>query len=132
MKYVISTLVILIMLTTSCSMMKNDLEKAGGIVLKNYHPESLSLDTNVYSTEDGMMVVGRLARATISPVRIPGHIDIKVSDPSGEEIYSLTANFRKLPSRRHGANPLAFSATFPELPPSGSIVEVRYDVEPHQ
>lgn len=131
MKCFAITGVLMCFVLSGCSMQRIDLEKVGHLRVKEVSPEDLKLFTSVYELEKALVVTGQLSRGALSQQQIPGHIDIRVLRESGEEIYSVKANLRRLPMARRRANPTAFSVTFPEVPPKGSLVEVSYDRRAH-
>lgn len=114
-----------------CTSTRRDLQLAGEIVLIEHRPDSLAIHTSVYEEDGGLVVVGGLSRGSLDRQRIPGHVDIRILTPDRQELYSLIANFRYMPGPRRQSKNVSFSATFPEVPPKGSILEVSYDTKQH-
>ena len=116
---------------SGCIHNRVNLKESEAIVLKVNAPQDLNLSTDVFGDDGNLVVLGRVSRGALDLRKIPGHIDIVVSNPTGEVTSTVKATFRDLPSWRHGPSPVAFRAEFPGLPPEHSVVEVTYHTNKH-
>lgn len=119
------------LLQVGCVGHRVDVLKEGVIQLHESIPPGLSVNTDVFADEGNLVVIGRMSRGPLDLRPIFGHIDITVTTPTGDEIATVKASFRKLPTWRHGPHPMAFRAEFPGVPPPNSLVEVTYHAERH-
>ncbi len=126
-------IVILILCFTliGCSTQRIDLERSGYLRVKESSPSNTWLLTSVYEVDESLVVTGTISQGTLSNLHLPGHIDIRVVNEVGEEIYLVKASLHRVPVARRRVHPMAFSVTFPAMPPKGSMVEVVYDRETH-
>lgn len=116
---------------SGCIHNRVNLEESKAIVLKVNAPKEINLTTDVFGDDGNLVVLGRVNRGALDLRKIPGHIDIVISNASGEVVSTVKARFRDLPAWRHGPSPVAFRAEFPGLPPENSVVEVTYHRERH-
>lgn len=118
--------------TSSCITNRVDLLETNGITLSEDVPPELKISTSIYQDDGNLVVLGRLSRGSLDLRRIPGHIDIQVLTATGEEVADVKAQFRSLPTWRHGPSPVAFRFELPGVPPLGSRVLVKYHVSQHE
>lgn len=116
---------------SGCIHNRVNLEDSEAIVLKVNGPKEINLTTDVFGDDGNLVVIGRVSRGALDLRKIPGHIDIVISNSSGDVLSTVKARFRDLPTWRHGPSPVAFRAEFPGLPPEHSVVEVTYHTERH-
>lgn len=116
---------------SGCIRNRVNLEDSEAIVLKVNGPKEINLTTDVFGDDGNLVVIGRVSRGALDVRKIPGHIDIVISNPTGEVTSTVKAKFGDLPGWRHGPSPVAFRAEFPGLPPEHSVVEVTYHTDKH-
>jgi hypothetical protein len=129
-----NTLLVITALSTiiaGCTGKRVDLVESKAITLVQRSPENLAMSTSIFNDDGNLVILGSVSRGPLSKQLIPGHVDILITDSNGEELSSIQAHFRKLPSRRHGANPVAFRAELPGTPPLGSQIVIKYDIVDH-
>lgn len=114
-----------------CSLSHVDLIRSDDLKLVEELPEALRIKTSVYEDDGNLVVLGAAKAGPLDTSRIPGHVDLAVLSLEGEELATVKANFRSLPSWRHGPKPVAFRVELPGLPPKGSTVKVVYHLAPH-
>lgn len=124
-------LVGIVLATSSCMSNRVNLLETKALVLREVAPTELKISTSVYEDDGNLVILGRLRRNTLNVRSIPGHVDIEVLTAQGEELATIKAQFSSLPSWRRGPNPVAFRAELPGVPPLGSTVQVKYDVNKH-
>lgn len=124
-------MLLILPLVSGCVGHRINLLEGGSIRLHEKVPADLSVQTDVFSDDGNLVVVGRMSRGPLDLTPIFGHIDIVVVSSSGEELSSVKADFRKLPTWRRGPHPLAFKAEFPGVPPEHSVIEITYHKEKH-
>ena len=116
---------------SSCITNRVNLLKANEVVLNEVVPPELKISTSVYNDDGNLVILGRVSRGSLDIRRIPGHVDVEIFSPAKEELASIKASFRALPTWRHGPSPVAFRVELPGTPPVGSIVNVIYHREQH-
>jgi hypothetical protein len=116
---------------SSCIENRVDLLRTKTITLNEVVPPEIKISTSIYEDKGNLVVLGRLGRGSLDSRNIPGHIDIVVLTTEGEELAVIKAQFRSLPTWRHGPNPVAFRVELPGIPPLGSTVQVKYHVSQH-
>lgn len=120
-----------LLILSGCIHNRVNLKESEAIVLKVNAPQDLNLSTDVFGDDGNLVVIGRVSRGALDVRKIPGHIDIVISNSSGDVLSTVKARFRDLPTWRHGPSPVAFRTEFPGLPPENSVVEVTYHTERH-
>ncbi len=120
-----------ILIVTGCVGKRIDLVESESITLDQRSPANLKMSTSVYNDDGNLVILGRISRDSLNQQLIPGHIDVLITDSNGAELSIIQARFRKLPTWRHGPNPVAFRVELPGTPPHGSKVIVKYDTEVH-
>lgn len=120
-----------LLVLSGCVHNRVNLKESIAIVLKVNAPKEINLTTDVFGDGGNLVVLGRVSRGALDLGKIPGHIDIVISNASGEVVSTVETRFRDLPTWRHGPSPVAFRTEFPGLPPENSVVEVTYHTERH-
>lgn len=123
--------VLSLLFLSGCTHNRVNLKESKAIVLKVNAPKEINLTTDVFGDDGNLVVLGRVGRGALDLRKIPGHIDIIISNASGEVVSTVKARFRDLSTWRHGPSPVAFRTEFPGLPPENSVVEVTYHTERH-
>lgn len=121
-----------LLIVTGCVGKRIDLVESKSITLDQRSPANLKMNTSVYNDDGNLVILGRIDRGSLDQQRILGHIDILIIDSQGDELSSIQARFQKLPTWRHGPNPVAFRAELPGTPPAGARIIVKYDTETHK
>ena len=120
-----------LLIVTGCVGKRIDLVESKSITLDQRSPANLKMNTSVYNDDGNLVILGRIDRGSLNRQLIPGHVDVLITDSNGAELSIIQARFRKLPTWRHGPNPVAFRVELPGTPPLGSKVLVKYDTEVH-
>ena len=113
---------------SSCMNHRVNLLETNAVILQEVVPPELNINTSVYEDDGNLVVSGRLSRSSLDLRQIPGHIDIEVLSPTGEELASVKATFRSLRTWRRGPNLVAYKAELPGTPPYGSKIKIAYHV----
>ena len=128
-------------LLAGCASNRTDLVKTGYLSLQPTLTASLAHPPEVYEQDGGLVVNGRLDSAEATK---GGHVDVQVVGPDGTVVFDASVNYRR-PSATTPSGPrgtargprspadshATYSVRFPGLPPSGSVVHVQYDAQPH-
>ncbi len=127
----IASLIAVGLTITGCIHTRVNMLEGRSVMLRQSAPPGLKISTSIYSDDGNLVILGRIKRGPLDLTMIPGHVDIVITDDKGEELSTIKATFRKIPTWRHGPSPVAFKAEFPGVPPAGSVVEVTYHTEQH-
>ena len=128
-------------LLAGCESNRTDLVKTGYLSLQPTLTASLAHPPEVYEQDGGLVVNGRLDSAETTR---GGHVDVQVVGPDGKVVYDASVSYRR-PSATTSSGPrgtargprspadshATYSVRFPGLPPTGSVVRVQYDAQPH-
>lgn len=121
----------LVMALTACIHKQVNLIEDGMVVLSQSAPPGVRLSTSVFNEDGKLVVLGQIDRGPLNFAMIPGHVDVTITDDKGQELSSVKARIKKLPTWRHGPSSVEFEAEFPGVPPAGSVVKVDYQTEQH-
>ena len=110
-----------------------DLVETKIVSLRVEKPESIHVDSSVYEQGGDLVIQGMLSRGLITVGGFPGHIDVTVTDPTGEETAVVNVRLKRGPGRRrYRYGKTAFKVELPEVPPPGSVVTIKYHEGEHQ
>lgn len=126
---------------TGCASSRTDLVKSGYLSLQPTLTASLARAPRVYEHDGALVVEGQLDSSETTK---GGHVDVQVDGPDGTVVYNASVNFRRPPmltatgprgtrsgSRSRADSHASYSVRFPGLPPTGSVVRVKFDPQAH-
>lgn len=116
---------------SSCTFHRVNLVKTGTVTLEHIKPENVYVHSSVLEDAGTVMIHGTVSKGVANLMPIPGHMDIKISQPQQPDIVLEGVKLRQQPGPRHSGKSASYIARLPSVLSPGSKVKVAYDVNVH-